>query len=156
MAFDETRLEPEPASPEFEIIKVGLWILLVMANLAGAVAVAIYLIPWPSRHGPDFYTQSLIQDLEHSLNTYRTQHSALPPPVEAGLAGDGRFGELFAIDRSRLDAAGRILDHWKRPFVYRVHPGTLGRPKARFELYSKGPNGIDENGQGDDVTADSR
>jgi hypothetical protein len=39
------------------------------------------------------------------------------------------------------------LDPWGHPYVYRATPG--GPP----QLYSIGPNGVDENGAGDDISA---
>jgi hypothetical protein len=41
----------------------------------------------------------------------------------------------------------RISDPWGRPYVYHSKPSGLP------DVYSVGPNGIDEHGQGDDISA---
>jgi len=45
-----------------------------------------------------------------------------------------------------------LLDIWGRPMVYRFPASDRERI---FDLYSVGPNGVDDMGDGDDVTADS-
>ena len=94
-------------------------------------------------------TESLIYDMGMNLNQHRSTHGEFPAPLAGGL--DGRSGSPCEFHESFLDESGRLLDYWKRPIVYRVHPANLARPKPRFELYSLGPNGIDEGGAGDDI-----
>jgi len=43
------------------------------------------------------------------------------------------------------------IDRWGRPFLYRSPAAAKARP---YELYSMGPNGLDDGGGGDDITAD--
>jgi hypothetical protein len=43
---------------------------------------------------------------------------------------------------------GTPLDPWNRPLIYRV-PGELSGND--YDLYSMGPNGLDEGGGGDDI-----
>ena len=42
-----------------------------------------------------------------------------------------------------------IPDGWRQPLIYR--PAGQGE-RAPFALYSIGPNGMDERGQGDDIS----
>jgi hypothetical protein len=42
-----------------------------------------------------------------------------------------------------------MLDGWKQPIVYRARGASA---PAEFHIYSIGPNGIDEDGGGDDVS----
>jgi len=46
--------------------------------------------------------------------------------------------------------ARTFRDGWGRELVYRLPPRQDGNV---FDLYSVGPNGIDEGGEGDDITA---
>jgi general secretion pathway protein G len=43
---------------------------------------------------------------------------------------------------------GYGADTWDNPFVYRSPARTSRRP---YDLYSLGPNGLDEGGRGDDI-----
>lgn len=60
-------------------------------------------------------------------------------------------GEVFTkSDADRVVAqirSGSILDGWERPIHYRS-PGVT---HTDFEVWSDGPNGIDDDGLGDDV-----
>lgn len=57
-----------------------------------------------------------------------------------------------------LDSDGRLLDPWKKPFVYlnnadgSAPPTWAPRNRSFFDLYSYGPDGVDNRGEGDDVT----
>lgn len=53
-----------------------------------------------------------------------------------------------AIVRTSGDGRLRLVDAWGHPLVYRCPSGMPGR---MFRLYSIGPNGIDEDGAGDDI-----
>jgi hypothetical protein len=57
--------------------------------------------------------------------------------------------EAKFLQRDWKDEAGGVLiDAWRRPLVYRF-PSL--RKECMFDLYSVGPNGIDERGEGDDI-----
>ncbi|MEX2963218.1 type II secretion system protein GspG [Microbulbifer sp. TYP-18] len=45
----------------------------------------------------------------------------------------------------------KSIDQWGNPLIYR-YPSKCGMNSKKFDLYSRGPNGIDECGIGDDVT----
>lgn len=55
-----------------------------------------------------------------------------------------------AIVRVTQDGRRKLRDDWGRPLVYRFPSGGDGRA---FRLYSTGPNGVDEDGNGDDIAA---
>lgn len=67
--------------------------------------------------------------------------------------------ELFRLERDSLPPSLNALepeyvrklpdDGWGNAFVYRVLPGSAG-----YLLYSRGRNGIDESGGGDDITTE--
>jgi len=60
------------------------------------------------------------------------------------------------IDDSRLDASGRPIDAWKRPLRI-LHRGASRAPAGAqtgrhfIGIYSCGPDGIDNDGGGDDI-----
>jgi hypothetical protein len=57
--------------------------------------------------------------------------------------------EAKQLNRDWKDEVGGVLiDAWRRPLVYRF-PSL--RKECMFDLYSVGPNGIDERGEGDDI-----
>jgi hypothetical protein len=62
--------------------------------------------------------------------------------------------EMLLGDILKTSNAGHthFIDHWGHPIVYR-YPSVS--PKYVFRLYSVGPNGIDEDGRGDDIDASS-
>jgi len=63
--------------------------------------------------------------------------------------GKNRYGPYARLDERRFDEQGRYLDAWGRPYVL-VHPARHG--KGPIDVYSAGPNGLDERGAGDDIT----
>ncbi|HZU96630.1 MAG TPA: type II secretion system protein GspG [Planctomycetota bacterium] len=81
------------------------------------------------------------------------------PPRSDGSGGDPtgqgalheRYTDPFEVDDTLgglCDERGFVVDGWSRPFVYRC-PGPIHR--HGWDLYSVGPNGIDESGGGDDI-----
>lgn len=69
------------------------------------------------------------------------------PVSEAGWVHELLEGRGFAFDMNRLTPDDRYLDPWGRPYRYRCP----GRDKScAFEVWSAGPDGIDNEGTGDD------
>jgi len=78
------------------------------------------------------------------LERFRQQRGVYPRDIheiDALLAGD-----IPAANAERLHT-----DPWGHPITYRF---PARDPMCEFELYSKGPNGRDEQGGGDDVVVD--
>jgi hypothetical protein len=84
-----------------------------------------------------------------ALERYGRERGRLPDEsvALAQSLGEARVGSerpYYSVDARRVKD-GRILDPWGRPYVYkRTVDGAL--------VYSFGPNGRDEEGEGDDVT----
>jgi len=64
----------------------------------------------------------------------------------------------YEMKKSTLDSQGRALDVWGTPLIYRNNREDLGEVEARklgpareYDIYSCGPNRIDERGEGDDI-----
>ena len=64
------------------------------------------------------------------------------------MMGDDDFVEHDSVGWGLRDVADCFYDAWGRPYRYRF-PGS--RDRGTFEVYSVGPNGCDEQGEGDDV-----
>jgi HEAT repeat protein len=56
---------------------------------------------------------------------------------------------FLASERNRFDASNHLLDLWNHPYVYVATPSH----GAQFAIYSMGPNGIDNSGEGDDIAS---
>lgn len=81
-------------------------------------------------------TQSYLKQLDLAIRTYQADNGKLPSP--------GTFrDELEGYAEERV-----FNDRWKQPFFYKA-PGLHGD----FDLYSIGPDGIDNAGAGDDISA---
>ena len=47
---------------------------------------------------------------------------------------------------------GKLIDPWGKPYVYVLLNGGSPQHRQRsFDLYSLGPNGVDDQGAGDDI-----
>ncbi|MEM1451438.1 MAG: type II secretion system protein GspG [Planctomycetota bacterium] len=75
--------------------------------------------------------QTQLALVEGAVQDYLLEHLKCPPTLEAAYPG-----------------SAPPLDPWGRPFVYQPLEGF------EFEVRSAGPNGIDEGGEGDDITRD--
>lgn len=76
-------------------------------------------------------TSSLILFVGHALNLQAQDSGAIPKP-----------DQIDAIVKRPL------VDAWGRRLIYRVNVGNAVRP---FELYSLGPDGVDEHGAGKNI-----
>lgn len=92
----------------------------------------------------------LIDNLSQACGTYRADLGAYPAHGRLGAclkqAGPKKLAYFEFRDRD-LDADGNVLDPWGRPLRYSDQP----RGKSPLALWSVGPDGIDQDGEGDDV-----
>ncbi len=58
------------------------------------------------------------------------------------------FGPYMEFKEDQLDDKKRFIDPWGNPYQY-IYPGKHNQYK--YDLYSFGPNGKDDNGQKDDI-----
>lgn len=106
---------------------------------------------------PDDETGQVQLRRESSRDTMLCEWHSGIPPEEWFLEREQKTLPLNASCRMILMPRGSIprypgrqivVDAWGRPIQYR-HPGVVRQ--HGWDLYSLGPNGIDERGQGDDV-----
>ena len=83
-------------------------------------------------------TENQIKNLSLAIALFQSEVGRLPTQ-------EGIFAELVAAHN--WPDGESTLDDWKRPYQYRV-PGKHGP----FDLYSLGKDGIDDDGQRDDIS----
>jgi hypothetical protein len=86
-------------------------------------------------------TQMDVKQLAYAVDIYRDEVGKYPEPERYWL----QLQNAGATTLRETNAAP--VDHWGHPLVYR-HPGK----KGNFDLYSVGPDGVDNNGGLDDVS----
>ncbi|MFQ6112264.1 MAG: type II secretion system protein GspG [Nitrospinota bacterium] len=89
-------------------------------------------------------TKTLLNTLRAGLENYLADRAEYPKPENLPLS-KAISSTYVRLPETLFDQAGRIIDYWGRPIVYR----SMG--PHEYVLYSIGPNGKDEGGQGDDV-----
>ena len=101
----------------------------------------------PAKDSPERRkTIALLDVLKKGLREYRDQRNRVPESGVGNLArelGPQGLG-VVNLAKDQLDAKGHIIDGWKHPIVYQ-------RKESGFRVYSAGPDGIDDQGAGDDV-----
>lgn len=114
-----------------------LELMLVVALIGILMAVAAYSLMGQGERGRVTATRASLMTIRTALDQYNLTHGRYPPSLALLQSGPMPL----------LDPARPLKDAWKNDFLY-VTPGREGRA---FELYSKGPNGVFENGGGDDL-----
>ena len=105
--------------------------------LAGALLIAFCeaALGWSS---PGSRTYNDLRQLSLAIEIYRGDFGRLPPPEH--------YWAQLEIHR-RVSETGAPCDRWGRTFIYRA-PGKHGE----YDLYSLGPDGIDQDGAQDDIS----
>jgi hypothetical protein len=131
---------------------------------AGVAAAAFPLIHAAEEKERSRSCRYLIENLSQATMMYYTDFGKCPASgnaewVKALTTLGPKKLAYFEFRPGDLSEKGEAVDPWGRPFVYRNNhenfPGNQGDPdahnKQRFDIYSFGPNGVDEKGAGDDV-----
>lgn len=103
--------------------------------------------------------KATIESLGTAIAMYQGDMGSYPPTTNkalvSGLQDDPKNpdwnGPYMEIKRDELKD-GELLDPWGKPYMYVSVNG--GSPKHRtksFDLFSYGPNGVDDDGAGDDI-----
>ncbi len=97
------------------------------------------------------YEHVLFDELEKSIFSYRLETKEFPQKAENLYQTLSRVPEAqkyLGLWENRQGAQGKLVDYWGNPIIYRF-PGVHN--KGLFDLYSYGYNGIDDQGEGDDI-----
>lgn len=111
----------------------------------GAILVALALVSSAAAWASTTRSNSTHQEarwLEHALLIHLAKEVGIPKT-------DAEFRTLMTEHPEKFGKRGSS-DSWGRPFHYR-YPAT--ESGGLFDLYSFGPNGIDDGGNADDVVA---
>ena len=124
---------------------------VAVAVLSGLSFVVLLLLRRPPESSDDIRpaatTQRILVNIMLVVNDWHYAHEGKPVPVgnieefERRYTNGVRESNKERSFQMPLDQTGHLVDGWGRRFAFRRGVG----------LYSPGPNGIDEKGQGDDV-----
>lgn len=119
----------------------GLQGLGSLAPASAAPVTAPQPVPRPVDDGQRFATDIALQTLRMGVAIYKLETEAYPSTLDLLVQGSDSFPEGM-IDQDTVPHDG-----WGRPFRYEV-----AEDASSYRLWSFGANGVDENGEGDDVT----
>ena len=100
---------------------------------------------------PDVPATEVTQHLEETalrIYAYFDRVGQFPPSGNADMVQAVRAIDPYAFGRDELSDADELIDTWGRPYVYKS-PGDWYPDD--FDLYSLGPCGEDEGGDGDNI-----
>jgi hypothetical protein len=97
--------------------------------------------PFERPEDPILATQYELQRLQTGILLFEMMNDQALPTNLDQLTGAGPEGQHY-LDRPE---EGLVSDGWGNVFVFKQSDGT-------FTLYSVGPDGIDNGGQGDDIS----
>jgi general secretion pathway protein G len=152
----------ESLLPIYEVVQAAIraarksrpWYRRLPGVVAGCVvlvaigAVLLVRVRTPIDAGPEFpkmRTRVVVAMVGDALSLFYSDIGRYPT-LEEGLEVLGAETEGKG---PYLRAMRSIPDGWRQPLIYR--PAGQGE-RAPFALYSIGPNGMDEGGQGDDIS----
>jgi hypothetical protein len=90
----------------------------------------------------DRQTRHILEAVSRLLGEYRVAHGDYPQDLTDVIA---QAGDVRADTAPRV----QIVDTWDRKLVYNHPPTRLAT--CEYDLYSVGPNGVDDQGQRDDI-----
>ncbi len=91
-----------------------------------------------------------VKRIAEMMGRYHANFGECPPETPGQWERVLEGKQYIALDHSRFDKQGRLCDPWGQPYRY-LNPARHGKQPA--ELYSFGPNGKDEDGEGDDIAS---
>jgi hypothetical protein len=139
-------------------------VILLLGGIAG------YLL-WPTRWSDSvpvwverLASMNTVNQVDFWIDEFYKEYGYYPPSPNratvAALKGEDATANprrkfLFYIQETHrggpvLSPAGQLVDGWRRPLIIR------GGGTTRPTVYSVGPNGIDDQGQGDDIVPGDR
>jgi general secretion pathway protein G len=133
-----------------------LVVVAILGILAGLVTAGAQAA---RRRGAITKAKAMIAGLETAIAMYEGDMGEYPPSgneeLVAALEEDPDdvdwAGPYMEFKRDDL-ADGQVVDPWGHPYEYvSVNGGSPQHRTRSFDLYSLGPNGVDDGGGGDDL-----
>ena len=150
--------EPSAHSPQLRSFTL-VELLVVIAILGILISLVTAGAQAARRRGAVTKAKTTIAGLETAIAMYEGDMGAYPA------TGNDSLRHALEEDPNNVDwqgpymefkqddlKDGQLVDPWGNPYVYESVNG--GAPKHRersFDLYSLGPNGVDDQGTGDDL-----
>ena len=150
--------EPQAQSPELRAFTL-VELLVVIAILGILISLVTAGAQSARRRGAVTKAKTTISALETAIAMYESDLGEYPATDNEKLAKalaedpgnvdwDGPYMEFKQEDLKD----GQLIDPWGHPYVYTsVNGGSPEHRPRSFDLYSFGPNGVDDNGTGDDL-----
>jgi len=93
------------------------------------------------------HCHTIVSSVAGAIEAYQRDTKKYPPAngLVAALQGKAKNGKPYHEFGKDEVSGGQVVDPWGHPMIYK--PGG----KKGFELYSVGPDGKDNGGQGDDI-----
>jgi len=134
-------------------------LLVVIAILGILIGLVTAGAQSARRRGAVTKAKTTISGLETAIAMYSGDMGEYPK------AGNGNLVSALDDDPDDMDwlgpymefkesdlVSGEVVDSWGNPYVYvSINGGSPTHRTKSFDLYSYGPNGLDEDGDGDDI-----
>ena len=134
-------------------------LLVVIAILGILISLVTAGAQAARRRGAVTKAKTMVASLETAIAMYQSDLGAYPPSENGALVkalqddpGDADWdGPYIEFKRDELKD-GELLDPWGHPYAYvSVNGGSPQHRQRSFDLFSLGPNGVDDSGAGDDI-----
>jgi len=130
---------------EFTVYGTAQLRALIRRSRPALVAAALMIgwgVAWHTSLSPRVRTRRVVSRAVEALDRMRDAGLELPQDAIEPALG---IGADDPHDLARFAREGRLVDAWGRALVYRRGDG------GRYQLYSMGPNGMDDLGKRDDL-----
>jgi general secretion pathway protein G len=116
------------------------WLFSLVALIVALVALAAWIGTRKIVDTNDMAARQQLSAIDQALQLYKADHGQYPKSEEglAAMVDPSHKGRGYLADRAVL------IDPWGHVYVYR-------RTDDTYSLYSRGPNGVDDGGKGDDI-----
>ena len=146
-------VRPRPASRRparragFTLIEV----LLVLAILGVIAALVVPNLLGQQERANVKSTQSAIKTFQTTVESYALAHNGRPPQGSQDEANQALMNPQSADGRTEEPYTDQTFkDAWGEPLFYQF-PGSHQTIKTKPDIWSAGPNGVNEDGGGDDI-----
>lgn len=132
-----------------------LEVLLVVAILAVLAGAAITFLPGLLESSKKDTTGTILAQVDTALGVYATNIGHYPTQEEGGLQAL-RVKPTFSVEslgeKWTVTLQVDPVDSWGKSLNYQAVDASSEEAKTLpYKLWSNGPNGTDENGEGDDI-----
>lgn len=134
-------------------------LLVVIAILGILISLVTAGAQAARRRGAVTKAKSMVASLETSIAMYESDMGVYPATGNSELVSalqddpdDVDWGGPYMEFKQDDLKNGEAVDPWGKPYIYvSVNGGSPQHRERSYDLYSVGPNGIDDAGAGDDI-----